>query len=262
MRAARIRILAAAGALLLLTACQATVGVGIDESASGRGQVVVTVTLDQEAAQTVPDLAGQLRTGDLGKAGWKIEGPLPGPNHGVPNHGVVVRATKPFGNGAELARAVAELSGTGQFHPFQNFQVVRHRSFLATKTRFQGKVDLSCGLRCFGDQQLQQQLGGSDLGFDPNQLQQLTNVILDRIFRFQVSVRLPGSVTSSNAPTQAGNGAVWSPALGQQATLTASARQWNTRRIGLLVLALVCLIALAAMTLVRRRPVGRHGRMF
>jgi hypothetical protein len=242
---------------VLLTACQATVGVGVDENASGRGQVVVTVTLDQEAAQTVPDLASQLRTGDLAKAGWRIEGPVPGANHGV-----IVRATKPFGNGAELARAVAELSGTGQFHPFQNFQVVRHRSFLATKSRFQGRVDLSCGLRCFGDQQLQQQLAGSDLGFDPAQLQQLTNVILDRIFHFQVSVRLPGSVTSSNAPTQAGNGAVWSPALGQQATLTASARQWNTRRIGLLALALVCLIALAVMTLVRRRPVGRHGRMF
>jgi hypothetical protein len=257
VRAPRIRILAAAGALLLLSACQATVGVGVDESASGRGQVVVTVALDQEAAQTVPDLASQLRTGDLGKAGWKIEGPSP-----APNHGVVVRATKPFANGAELARAVDQLSGTGPFHPFQSFQVVRHRSFFATRTRFQGKVDLTCGLRCFGDQQLQQQLGGSDLGFDPAQLQQLTSVILDRIFRFQVSVRLPGSVTSSNAPAQAGNGAVWSPSLGQQATLAASARQWDTRRIGLLAVALACVIALVAMTVVRRRPVGRHGRMF
>lgn len=250
-------MLLVAGALCLFSGCQATVGVGIDAEASGHGQVVATVTLDQEAAQALPDLAAQLRTSDLGKAGWKVDGPSP-----AVNHGVVVRATKSFANPTEESKVVDELSGSGQFHPFQNFRLERHRSFFATRTKFQGKVDLSCGLRCFGDPQLQQQLGSTDLGFDPNQLQQLTSVILDRVFRFEISVRMPGSVTSSNAPTQAGNGAVWRPTLGQQATLMASARQWDLRRIGLLALALLFLVGAVLATLIRRRPVGRHGRLF
>jgi hypothetical protein len=259
--AARARALCAV-AVLLLTACQATVNVGIDAHHDGSGQVVVTVTLDQEAAQTVPDLANQLRTGDLGKAGWRIDGPTP-----TANHGVAIRATHPFRDAADAARVVDQLSGTGQFHPFQGFTLARHHSLLSTRTTFRGKVDLSCGLRCFGDQQLQQTLGSSELGFDPAQFQQLTGVILDRIFQFQVSVRLPGSLTSSNAPTQVGNGAVWSPKLGQTAALSAGARQWDTRRLvllavaGLLCVALVVLL-LRSRQLARRRPLGRHGRRF
>jgi hypothetical protein len=253
----RARALVAVVLMLCLTACQATINVGVDANADGSGRVVVTLSLDQEAAQSLPDLAAQLRSGDLVKAGWKIEGPLAGPDKGV-----IVRATHPFRDPADATRVIEQLSGTGQFHPFQGFTIVRHHSLLSSRTSFRGKVDLSCGLRCFGDQQLQQALGGgSSLGFDPAQFQQLTGVILDRIFRFEVAVRLPGSITSSNAPTQAGNGAVWTPGLGQTAELSASARQWNIARIALLGIAVIALAALAAVVL-RRRPVGRHGRRF
>jgi hypothetical protein len=65
-------------------------------------------------------------------------------------------------------------------------------------------------------------------------------------------------VQSSNAPSQAGNGAQWQPKLGDQATLTATARVVNSGRIALLVVVGVVLLVLAiGVTLVlwrRRRP--------
>jgi hypothetical protein len=233
--------------VLALSACQATVRVGIDARSNGSGTVSVTVLLDKEAAQAIPDLAQQLRTSDLVKAGWQIKGPT-----GAAGGGSTVMASKPFANAAEEAQVVGELSGpTGPFH---DFQLKQQRSFFATRTTFSGHVDLTCGLRCFGDSQLQQQLGGASLGLDPAKLQQNSGIILDRIFKFEVSVRLPGSVQSSNAPSQAGNGAQWQPKLGDQATLTATARVVNSGRIALLVVVGVVLLVLAiGVTLVLRR---------
>jgi hypothetical protein len=212
--------------------------------------VSASVSLDKEAAQAVPDLAQQLRTSDLLKAGWKVVGPSP-----VTGGGVNVTATKPFANNAELAQIVNDLSGpTGPFH---DFHLRQQRSFFSTTTSFSGRVDLTCGLRCFGDPQLQQQLG-ADLGIDPTKLQQQAGVILNRVFKFQVAVRLPGSLQSSNAPAQAGNGAVWQPKLGDTATVSANARAVNTLRIVLLAVGAVIVIIAAVGFQLRRR--GRRSR--
>jgi hypothetical protein len=237
-------------ACLLTCACQATVRIGINANASGGGVVSASVSLDKEAAQAVPDLGQQLRTSDLLKAGWKVVGPTP-----VAGGGTNVTATKPFANNAELAQVVNDLSGpTGPFH---DFHLGQQRSFFSTTTSFSGRVDLTCGLRCFGDQQLQQQLG-TDLGIDPTKLQQQAGVILNRVFKFEVAVRLPGSLQSSNAPTQAGNGAVWQPKLGDTATLTANARAVDTLRIVLIAVAALLVIVGAVGLQIRRR--GRRSR--
>ena len=50
---------------------------------------------------------------------------------------------------------------------------------------------------------------GADLGIDPSKLQSDAGLIVDRLFEFQVAARLPGKLQSSNAPSQAGNGALW-----------------------------------------------------
>ncbi len=63
-----------------------------------------------------------------------------------------------------------------------------------------------------------------------------------------MAVRLPGSVRSSNAPVQAGNGAQWQPRLGDKATLNATARAWNAGHIALATgAALVLLAALVVL---------------
>lgn len=231
--------------VFLLGGCQAAIDIGINVNADGSGSVTVTAHLDQAAA----DYAQDIQTADLVKAGWTVTGPTP-----QPGGAVEITASKPFANPVAAQAVVSELSGsTG---PFRSLTLVRHQSFFETKTVFGGTADLTCGLNCFSDPQLQQALGGPDDGIDPSALQADAGVILDRIFQFQVAVRLPGHIQSSNAPSQAGNGAVWNVELGQKATLSAASRQWNVTHIaaaaigGLLALALV----VAGIAFARRRP--------
>lgn len=235
----------AAAMAAILSACQVTVRTGVNANRDGSGTVAVTVLLDHEAAQAVPNLAEQLQTSDLVKAGWRIDGPKPGPGNGV-----MVSATKAFANPNQARQVMAEVSGANG--PFHDVRLTRHHSFFTTKTAFQGRIDLTCGLACFSDTALQQQLG-PDLGLDPARLQKDAGIILDRLFKFEVQVRLPGSLQSSNAPTQVGNGAQWRPRLGTAATLTASARAWNVGQLVLLVLVVLLVIAALVVTVLRLR---------
>jgi hypothetical protein len=148
-----------------------------------------------------------------------------------------------------LRAVVDEVAGAR--HPQRAFRRVRHGSFLRTKTQFRGVVDLTGGINAFGDDRLRDQTGG-DVGLDTQELERQANTTLNRFFSIQIAVRLPGSV-SANAPTKAGNGAVWRPQLGERAVLTASGSQLDTRRIGLIAVALVAAVALV---LVLRRRVG------
>ena len=218
------RLLVAACALALLAGCRIDVTVGVDADADGSGRVRATVVLDRDAAARIPDLADQLRTADLAAAGWEVSKPQPGKDGSV-----LVEAVRRFRSPQEATQAVEELSGpTG---PFRDFSLRRSRSFLKTRTSFEGRVDLTSGIEAFSDEALARRFGGSPLGFEPAELERQLGAPLDRIFGFRVVARLPGDVTS-NAPTRAGNGAAWQPKLGEDVRLTATAEQWNARNIG------------------------------
>ncbi len=242
------------GVVLCLSACQADIQVGVDVRQNGSGSVTVTATLDQAAAAYASDV----RTSDLVNSGWKVVGPTP-----AANGGVTFTASKAFANPAQAKVVVSQLSGsTG---PFRNLTIGSRHSFFRTTTTFQGTVDLTCGLNCFSDPQLQQTLGGSDLGINPSALQADAGVILDRLFQFEIAARLPGPV-QSNAPVQVGNGALWKATLGQKAVLMASAKSWNVTHIvevavgGMVVLVLVVVALVALVRRRRRRRRGAHRR--
>jgi hypothetical protein len=242
----RIAVVIGAVACLVLSACQATIRVGVDVRGDGRGAVTVSAHLDHDAAASY---ASYVRTADLVKAGWTVTGPTPGAGGSVD-----FTASKPFANPAAAKAVVAELSGpTG---PFRDLTIVRHSSFFQTTTLFQGTVDLTCGINCFSDPQLQQALGGN--GIDPSTLQSDSGVLLNRIFQFEVAVRLPGHVQTSNAPSLVGNDAVWKATLGQKAALLASARAWNVTHIGATIL--VGLLVFVGLALVGLRARQRRRR--
>ena len=224
--------------VLFLSACQATFTVGVAVNRDGSGSVTVRAHLDRDAATSY---GSYVRTADLTQAGWMVAGPTTGAGGSVD-----FTATKAFADPAAANGVVAELSGaTG---PFRDLTIVRRASFFQTTTRFQGTVDLTCGIDCFSDPGLQQALGGR--GIDPAALQTHTGVALDQVFRFQVTVRLPGQIRSTNG-TRTGGQVVWPAALGQKAALTAGARAWNTAHI--LLVALVGLLAVVALVLSGRR---------
>ena len=221
-----------------------TTSVGVDVSGDGSGTVRAVITLDADASREAGDLAGRLRVEDLKSAGWRIDGPAP-----TADGGQEVRASKPFATPAEATTIVSQLSGDSG--PFQEFRVTRTRSFLKTRTSFQGRVDLARGLASFSDEELRSRLGGTDLGFDPAALEGRLGRQLSRIFPVKVAVRLPGDV-SSNAPSDAANGAQWSPTFGENVILTAEAERWNTVNIAAAVVAVLAGLALAGLLLRRR----------
>ena len=239
------RLALAVLALLTLAGCRVNVSVGTDVTADGTGRVRAVVTLDAEAAARVPDLADQLKVDDLVAAGWKVEGPRP-----TEDGGVEVEAAKGFRSPEEATQVVEELSGpTG---PFRDFRLRRTRSFLKTKTDFTGAVDLRSGIEGFSDDALRRRFGGSALGFDPADLERRLGTTLNRIFEFRVVTRLPGEV-ESNAPTRAGNGAVWQPTLGESVTLEATAEAWNTRNLAAASVSALAGLAFVAVVVHRIR---------
>ncbi|MDQ1394844.1 MAG: hypothetical protein QOG64_103, partial [Acidimicrobiaceae bacterium] len=237
--------LAMAGLALVLviagSACQADVAVGVNTNADGSGRVQVSATLDREATAA----AGQLALGDLRAAGWAVDGP-----RAEAGGGTVVTASKAFRTPSQATAIVAQLAGTSG--PFKDFHIQRSHTLLTTRTRFSGTVDIRPCLGDFADDQLRKQLGANQcLGLDPQSVKQTTGVDLDRLVRFTVSARLPGKLTSSNAPTEAGNGAVWRPVFGEQVRLLADSRSYNVTTIVALLVAAVALLAFLAVVGVR-----------
>lgn len=230
-------------AVVGLGGCQVSTAIGVDARADGSGVVRATITLDRDAAAQVGDFASRLRVDDLKEAGWRIDGPT-----ATDEGGSEVRASKPFATASEATAVVEELSGADG--PFRAFRVTRSRSFAKTRLEFRGDVDLRRGLGSYSDDELRKRLG-SDLGFDPAELQARLGRALSRVFPVKVVTRLPGSI-ESNAPVKAGNGAQWSPTLGEEVTLTASAEQWNVRNLVAAGLAVAFALALAVLLLARR----------
>lgn len=226
-------------ALLLCSACQVTIAVGVDAQQNGSGVVRAGVGLDDDALNQIPDLAQQLRVDDLKKAGWTIVGPRK-----ESDKRTWVRATKPFANTSGAAKAITELNGPKG--PFKNFRLTSKHSLMRTKTSFTGTVD-RVGANALADSKLQQQLGGSSV--DPKVLEQQVNALIDRSVRTEVVVHLPGSI-SSNAPTSVSGGVVWHPKAGEQARLTATSTAWNLRPIIFAAIALI--LAIAAVIVWRR----------
>jgi len=164
--------------------------------------------------------------------------------------------TKPFANPAGAVKIFTELSGPDG--PFRDFTVTRSRSFKHTKFHFSGTIDFAKGIESFSDSGLAQELDGKPMGDDIKAIEQRINDSLDNVFQFQVRVRMPGGVTS-NAPTQAVNGAIWQPRLSQSGPVTLEASSESTRwasilgsiAAGVAVLGLV--LVLPVLFVVRRR---------
>ena len=235
----KLALAAAALALVVCSACQVTIAVGVDAQQNGSGAVRAGVGLDDDALHQIPDLAQQLRVDDLKKAGWTVVGPRK-----ESDKRTWVRASKPFANPAAAARAMNELNGANG--PFKKFRLTSKHSFLRTKTSFTGTVD-RVGAQGLADSKLQQQLGGS--GVDPKVLEQQLNQLIDRSVRTEVVAHLPGAI-SSNAPTEISGGVVWHPQAGEQAHLLASSTAWNLRPIIFGAIAMV--LAVAALIIWRR----------
>lgn len=243
-----LRLLAGVFSLLLLAGCRVDTAVDVEATTGGGGHVRVTVTLDEDAAAQVPDLAEQLRADDAVAAGWRLEGPSP-----ARGGGVTLRATRRFDSPAGAARALEELSGTGG--PLRSLRLTRERTFWETTTVLAGSVDLTPGLDVLGDDELNKLLGGPSLGMDIAALEREVGRPLAEVLTFEMGARLPGDV-ASNAPRTEGGAVFWPVPLGQAVPVTATSKAWNVANIALGGVSLVSALSLLAVLVRRSRAVS------
>jgi hypothetical protein len=213
---------------------------------------MVSAHLDHDAAV----YADGVQTSDLAASGWKVTGPTPAADGGVD-----FTASKGFANSSQAKAIVAQLSGAGG--PFRGLVIDSDNSLFESTTSVRGTVDLSCGLQCFSDSQLQQALGGApNLGIDPSALQSDFGVTVDNLLQFKVTARLPGKMESSNDPSRVGNVSTWKAQLGQKVELLATSRAWNvTHIVEAAVLAFLLLVAaVVGLILIRLRRKGRKKK--
>ena len=238
-------------AVVVASGCEMHVDVGIDVERDGSGEVAVAVTMDEEAANRLPDLAAQLRLDDLRVAGWEVEGPT-----SAPGGSTVIAATKAFATPEEATQVLGDVSGaTG---PFQALEVARRSSFLTTDYTFTGEVDLRAGVEGFVDDELRRSLEGSDLSLARADMEELTGAPLEETFGFEVRATLPGSLTVEGEGVEDGDTAVWRPLVGERLTLAATSEAFHRQRLAWLSASGAALLAMIVV-LVRGRRRRRNG---
>ena len=244
---------------MVTSACRVDVRVGLDADADGGGRVQASAVLDDDAVERLvgqaagdpetSDPATRIKVDDLRDAGWTVTGPEP-----TDGGGLEVVVSHDYDDPAEARRLLAEVAGDPG--PIRDLALRQDRTFFKTTTEFEATFDLAAGLGAFTDPDLREALESTPeapLGITTEQLERQLGEAIDRMLGLQVAVRLPGDVTS-NAPTTAGNGAVWTPRLGEEVVLEARSERWNTANILALVVALAAAGALVAVVVGRRRP--------
>lgn len=252
----RRALLALAVAVTTVAGCQVRTEIGVSVEADGSGVVTVAVGLDAGAVARVGRLEDQLRLDDLVATGWEITGPTE-----EADGFTWIRASKPFAAAEDAGTVLAEVAGENG--PFQGFAVTRDRSFARTTYEFAGRVDLSAGLEQFGDDALAAALDGEPLGEDIAAIEERIGRAIDEAFSIRVAVRLPGGLSSTNAPTRADNGAVWEPRLSEPGVveLRATSEIVRTRTIAYVVAAVLAAVGAIAVAVgfPRRRRRARHA---
>lgn len=267
----KARALLGAAALVVLSACQVKVDVGMNVHRDGSGTMVLSMAVDDDVLR----LARQSGT-DLFETmprelppGWKTARFTGGGFTGM-------RATHAFSNPAELGQLVSELNRRGNGHPlFSRFSLTHtgHEfAFTAvpsldvagftpptltapsfTPPAFRGPV--------FGGAPFVAPLlpvptaGGA--GFGPAGLPQPVETALADAFHFTVTLALPGKVTSHNATRVDGHRLVWELKPGATHELRAHAKVPSAVPSGLLALGVLALAGIGvAVAVVGRSSLG------
>ncbi|MCU1430630.1 MAG: hypothetical protein JWL83_4630 [Actinomycetia bacterium] len=228
---------------LLAAGCKVDTSATITLDKSGGGSVAVRVHLDRSAVQLVERGGGKLESrivlSDLRGSGWKLA-----PWQRAPDGGATIRLVHVFGNGTELQRVVASISGTKGL--LRDAHVTRSRNLVQDRDGVSVVADLSAlksGVR--DDQQLASRLQAA--GVNVAQVDFVLGAQLKKAFTLAVTLAVPPNKTQT-----------FSIAAGQRDTvnLSSSKVHWNrfiVLMIGFMLVFLALLLYLSASISARRR---------
>jgi hypothetical protein len=135
---------AALSAVALLSSCRVDQSISLDVKPNGTGKVTVVVTADKDIVTKVPSLAQDIRTDDVKKAGWTVEGPTK-----TKSGGLTIQLTHDFDTPAEATAILSQVSETrGPLH-----ELVLARSGKDTNSTWSlsGRLEVNGGLNSFID---------------------------------------------------------------------------------------------------------------
>lgn len=247
-------------ALLVLGGCRVDTRVTLLDRGGGHGDVSVSAVFDRQALQALggeSGLASQLSVSDLTAAGWTVSGPS-----ATAGGGAAVNVSHGYSSAVEASRLLAEVAGSGpaSTRPFQ-LVVSTHGGFFTSHNTISGRIDLTCGISCFGDQGLQSALGNPN-GVATAPLSQQAGQQPAQAFGFTFGARLPGSIDSTNAASRDRSGLSWTTPLGQVTEVSATSESLNAGHVVLISIVggLVVVGGLLALIFRWRRRGGKHVR--
>lgn len=139
-----MRIGAVLTAVLALSSCRVDQSVSLSVKPNGTGTVTVIVTADKDIVAKAPSLAQDIRTDDLKKAGWDVDGPTK-----TKSGGLTITLTHDFDTPTEATAILKQVSEErGPLH-----DVVLARSGKDTNSTWTlaGRLEVTGGLNSFID---------------------------------------------------------------------------------------------------------------
>lgn len=247
------RILAAVAAAVLLASCRVDQTVTLKVNPNGSGEVRINVVADAAIVAAEPDLAADVRTDDLARAGWKVDGP-----ESTDDGGLQIALTRPFATPTEATAVLAQVNGENG--PLQGLALARAGKDTNSVWTLTGTLRVAGGLDAFIDAGGRELLGGapfagevSDAGLD-----------LGEAIGIEFIADIPGKVDSTSGLERDGT-IVWRvPMDGSEIDLATSVTNVDVPAtvagVGrgvlrfLLALWIAATIALLAAVWVKNRP--------
>lgn len=247
------RALAAVAALVLLASCRVDQSITLDVKPNGSGEVRVVVTADAAVVAAAPDIASDIRTDDLVRAGWKVSGPSE-----IDGGGLRIEVTRPFSTPAEATAVLAQVNGANG--PLQGLTLARAGKNTNSVWTLTGTLRVAGGLDAFIDEAGRQLLGGAPFEGDVAE----TGLDLGEAVGIEFIADLPGEVDATSGLERNGE-IVWRvPIDGSQIDVATSVTNVDVPAtvagVGrgvlrfLLALWVAAVIALLAAVWVKNRP--------
>ncbi|HEY7104987.1 MAG TPA: hypothetical protein VH986_01145 [Acidimicrobiia bacterium] len=224
--------------VVVLAGCKVDTTVTVDLHDDGSGVVTVRATLDAEAVHEVENDGGTLedriRLTDLTAAGWTVK---PWVKSGAGT--AQIELSKPFSSPEQVAGIINEVSGADG--PLRGFSATREQGTTATDYSVKGTIDLAAA--------------GTGVGADPDLVAALAKQQVDpgavdqqllAELRNAVSVSVVVDLPNGKSVTVNGES-------GRRVDVDTMASVTNTRRLALLGLAVVLVIAAIVALMVGRR---------